>query len=176
MPHRPAQEDAIRTRELALNKNVSFHQWNGTSDLGQSSYFLITGAGIIDPQFSGGKPIINAHPGIIPAARGLDAFKWAIYDGVELGVTLHLIDREVDKGEIIAIERTPIYPGDSLATLARRHYELEVSMLAEFDFYLQNRAAFSLPERPARMRMPITVEAEMVRKFDAYKERFASRL
>ena len=92
--------------------------------------FVIGGAGIIDIAFAKGKPIVNAHPGIIPLTRGLDSFKWAIYNNDPVGNTLHLIDNEVDKGEILQIQYTPVFSSDSLQTLARRHYEYEIDMLA----------------------------------------------
>lgn len=36
--------------------------------------------------------IINAHPGYIPVVRGLDSLKWAIVEGLPIGVTTHLLE------------------------------------------------------------------------------------
>ena len=67
------------------------------------------GAGILSKECVENKKIINSHPGIIPASRGLDSFKWAIYENKPLGVSLHCIDKEVDSGEIISIIPTTVY-------------------------------------------------------------------
>jgi phosphoribosylglycinamide formyltransferase-1 len=119
-----------------------------------------------------GKKIINCHPGIIPLSRGLDSFKWSIYNDEPLGITLHYIDAEADKGEIISIIKTNVYRTDSLETLARRHYENEIEILANFHNYINNpQFDFKdLAEKEARMRMPIDKEMQMARKFEEYKE------
>jgi phosphoribosylglycinamide formyltransferase-1 len=121
-----------------------------------------------------GKKIINCHPGIIPACRGLDSFKWAIYDMKPLGITLHYIDAQVEAGEIIAVIPTNIYKTDSFATLARRHYENEINCISNFIYHLENpRNPFSEIElSESRMRMPIEKERELVRRFSDYVEKF----
>ncbi|WP_198172869.1 formyltransferase family protein [Bradyrhizobium sp. AT1] len=140
-----------------------------------ADYYLIAGAGILSPAAIGRKKIVNAHPGIIPAARGLDAFKWSIFHGVPLGITLHFVDADVDSGDVIAIVETPVLPEDDIFTLARRHYELEIEMLVDFRALLQVGGADSkgYPERPARMRMPRALEKDMLERFETYKEEFS---
>jgi len=174
--HRPAQFDGAPAREMARAHGLDFVEWDGGAGLGACDYYLITGAGILSPEAVRGRRIINAHPGIIPSARGLDSFKWSIRDQVELGVTLHFIDEEVDKGDLISIVRTPLYRTDSLANLARRHYEQEIEMMIHFDAHLAGKGAGQthdvFPEGPAHMRMPAEAEAEMIAGFDAYKARF----
>ena len=171
--HRPDQTRGIPTESLqALNK-VSFQKWDGKENLQRFvDVFVIAGAGILDVEFAGGKPIVNAHPGIIPTTRGLDSFKWAIYGGDPIGVTVHLIDNEVDKGEILAIEYTPVFSSDSLETLSRRHYELEIHLLRNVLDLLDKRTSSSAPEKPAKMRMPADIEEKMCRMFDAWKDKY----
>ncbi len=172
-PHRPDQTRAVATEQLAAHDKVSFKLWDGQSQLEDCDVFLITGAGIINPDFANGRPIVNAHPGLIPMSRGLDSFKWAIHEGDEIGNTLHLIDAEVDKGQIIAIEKTTVYAGDSLETLARRHYENEIYLLSNFHLFLDQNIKPSYPEKEAHMRMSSGIEAEMLRRFDDWKARHA---
>ena len=112
---------------------------------------MIGGAGIVDISFANGKPIVNAHPGIIPLTRGLDSFKWAIYNNDPVGNTLHLIDNKVDKGEILQIKYTPVFTSDSLESLAQRHYESEIDMLANVIGVIGNRIIPSDIEKPATM-------------------------
>ena len=170
LPHRPDMTHAVPTESLAELSKVNFQKWDGKEDISEfNDLFVIGGAGIIDIAFAKGKPIVNAHPGIIPLARGLDSFKWAIYNNDPVGNTLHLIDNEVDKGAILQIRNTPVFLSDSLETLARRHYEYEIDMLAGFLEVIDVRVIPSDIEKPATMRMKAETEAEMVRRFDDWK-------
>jgi phosphoribosylglycinamide formyltransferase-1 len=174
--HRPGQEKSVPTRELAVRHRLDFVPCTYDSIPDVADLYLIAGAGIFSASAIGEKKIFNAHPGIIPLARGLDAFKWSILAGVPLGVTLHTIDAEIDAGDVLAIVRTPVFPSDSLDTLARRHYELELDVLGEFLTFLEGKAKASLPvypESPPRMRMPIDIENEMIAKFEEYKRKFS---
>lgn len=169
-PHRPDMTHAVPTESLSELSKVNFQKWDGEEDISEfNDVFVIGGAGIIDIAFAKGKPIVNAHPGIIPLTRGLDSFKWAIYNNDPVGNTLHLIDNEVDKGEILQIQYTPVFLSDSLETLARRHYEYEIDMLANALEVIDSRVIPREIEKPATMRMKAETEAEMVRKFDDWK-------
>ena len=170
IPHRPDMTHAVPTESLSELSKVNFRKWDGKEDIsGFNDLFVIGGAGIIDIAFAQGKPIVNAHPGIIPLTRGLDSFKWAIYNNDPVGNTLHLIDNDVDKGEILQIQYTPVLTSDSLETLARRHYGYEIDMLANVLEVIDSRVISSDIEKPATMRMKAETEAEMVRKFDDWK-------
>jgi phosphoribosylglycinamide formyltransferase-1 len=177
LAHRPDQEKSVSTWELAARHRLEFLPCTYDSIPDVADYYLVAGAGILSAKAIGKKKILNVHPGIIPSARGLDAFKWSILDDMVLGVTLHYIDAEVDAGETIAIVETPIYQSDSLDMLARRHYELELNVASEFLTFLDGRAnggSIAYPENPPRKRMPIDIEREMIAKFDEYKNRFSA--
>lgn len=170
LPHRPDMTRAVPTESLSELSKVNFQKWDGKKDVSEfNDLFVIGGAGIIDIAFAKGKPIVNAHPGIIPLTRGLDSFKWAIYNNDPVGNTLHLIDNDVDKGEILQIQYTPVFSSDGLETLARRHYEYEIDMLANVLEVIDSRIMPSDIEKPATMRMKAETEAEMVRRFDDWK-------
>ncbi|MGB1158163.1 MAG: formyltransferase family protein [Porticoccaceae bacterium] len=168
--HRPDMNRSVPTESLAELSKVNFQKWDGEEDISlKNDIFVIGGAGILDVSFANKKPIVNAHPGIIPVTRGLDSFKWAIYNNDPVGNTLHLIDNEVDKGEILQIMNTPVLTSDNLMTLARRHYENEIDMLANVLDVIESRVIPTGMEKPATMRMSAEVEAKMVRKFDDWK-------
>lgn len=168
--HRPDMTQSVTTETLAEFPNVRFQKWDGYQDISLSNdIFIIGGAGILDVGFAQGKPIINLHPGIIPITRGLDAFKWAIFNNQPIGNTLHLIDNDVDKGQILKIRHTPVFSSDNLETLSRRHYENEIDMLAEVLQSIDARVSITEKENPANMRMTKNVEAEMIRNFDTWK-------
>lgn len=176
LQHRPDQEASIHVRELARFHDIEFLSCTYEMIPDVADYYLVAGAGIFAASAIGAKKIINAHPGIIPCARGLDAFKWTILDQVPLGVTLHYIDAEVDAGETIAIFETPIFPDDDLATLARRHYELELDVLCEFLRIMDGGGKpprSDYPSNPPRRRMPVGREQEMVASFPSYRAKYS---
>jgi phosphoribosylglycinamide formyltransferase-1 len=80
--------------------------------------------------------IINIHPSLLPAFKGLRAWEQALAAGVaETGCTVHFVNRDVDAGEIIAQQRVEVLPGDTAETLHARiqvaEHELFPSALAK---------------------------------------------
>ena len=168
--HRPDMTLSPFTRDLAALPNVTFEKWDGRKNLSLfCDFFIVGGAGILDVSFASDKPIINAHGGIIPLTRGLDSFKWAIYNNDPIGNTLHLIDEQVDKGQILAIRNTPIFESDNIETLARRHYEMEISLLSNVLKYIDNRVTPTENEKAATMRMNVETERIMIKNFEKWK-------
>jgi phosphoribosylglycinamide formyltransferase-1 len=173
--HRPNQKDAIVPEVIAEKHKIPYIKCRYDTDIDDScELYLILGAGIISSNAIAGKKIVNCHPGIIPACRGLDSFKWAIYYMQPLGITLHYIDEKVDSGEIISVVSTNIYKTDSVLTLARRHYENEINCMANILKHIKN------PNNPYkgiasfenRMRMPLDKEEELARIFDQYVDKY----
>ena len=65
--------------------------------------------------------MINIHPSLLPAYRGLHTHERALADGVrEHGCTVHFVVPEVDAGPIIAQAVVPVLPGDDADALAAR--------------------------------------------------------
>jgi phosphoribosylglycinamide formyltransferase-1 len=65
--------------------------------------------------------IINIHPSLLPAFKGLRAWEQALAAGVaETGCTVHFVNRDIDAGEIIAQQRVEVLPGDTPETLHAR--------------------------------------------------------
>ncbi len=70
--------------------------------------------------------IINIHPSLLPAYKGLDTHARALADGAsEAGCTIHYVIPEMDSGEIILQKSIPILDGDNVETLAERVLEAE---------------------------------------------------
>jgi phosphoribosylglycinamide formyltransferase-1 len=74
--------------------------------------------------------IVNVHPALLPAFPGATAVADALAHGVRVtGVTVHLVDEEVDHGPILVQEAVPILDGDTIASLAERIHEVEHRVL-----------------------------------------------
>lgn len=76
--------------------------------------------------------IVNVHPSLLPAFGGsMHAIRQAFEAGVpETGVTIHLIEpNTIDSGTILAQERVPIEPGDTLEALEERVHRAEHRLL-----------------------------------------------
>ncbi|MEM1151053.1 MAG: phosphoribosylglycinamide formyltransferase [Pseudomonadota bacterium] len=65
--------------------------------------------------------LVNIHPSLLPAYKGLDTHARAISDGQkEAGCSVHYVTDGVDEGEVIAQARVPVLPGDTPDSLAAR--------------------------------------------------------
>lgn len=70
--------------------------------------------------------MINIHPSLLPAYRGLDTHARALADGAtEHGCTVHFVTPGLDEGPIILQARCPVQPDDTPDSLAARVLELE---------------------------------------------------
>jgi phosphoribosylglycinamide formyltransferase-1 len=65
--------------------------------------------------------LINIHPSLLPAFKGLDTHKRALEAGVRLhGCTVHFVRTAMDDGPIIVQAAVPVLAGDDEAKLAAR--------------------------------------------------------
>jgi phosphoribosylglycinamide formyltransferase-1 len=70
--------------------------------------------------------MLNIHPSLLPAFKGLDTHARAIEAGVKIsGCTVHVVRASVDDGPIIAQAAVPVLAGDTAEVLAARVLEAE---------------------------------------------------
>jgi phosphoribosylglycinamide formyltransferase-1 len=70
--------------------------------------------------------LINIHPSLLPAFKGLHPHRDAIAAGVRFsGCTVHYVRPEMDSGPIIVQAAVPVLEGDDEAALAARVLEAE---------------------------------------------------
>jgi phosphoribosylglycinamide formyltransferase 1 len=70
--------------------------------------------------------LLNIHPSLLPAFRGLDTHRRALEAGVRFhGCTVHFVRAEVDAGPIIVQGVLPVRPDDTPEMLAARVLEIE---------------------------------------------------
>ena len=76
--------------------------------------------------------IINIHPSLLPAFKGLDAQRQAIEYGVKVsGCTVHFVDVALDHGAIIAQKTVEVKDDDTAESLAARILEHEHALYIE---------------------------------------------
>ncbi len=65
--------------------------------------------------------LLNIHPALLPAFRGLHTHERALAAGVaEHGASVHFVTEELDGGPVIVQARVPVKPGDTPERLAAR--------------------------------------------------------
>jgi phosphoribosylglycinamide formyltransferase-1 len=70
--------------------------------------------------------LINIHPALLPAFKGLDTHARALAAGAkEHGATVHFVVPEMDSGPVIAQAEVPVLAGDTEAALSARVLEAE---------------------------------------------------
>ena len=90
--------------------------------------------------------LINIHPSLLPAFKGLDSHGQALKAGVRFsGCTVHFVRPEMDAGPIILQAAVPVLDGDDEDALAarileaeHRCYPLAVRLIAEGRITLEN--------------------------------------
>jgi len=70
--------------------------------------------------------ILNIHPSLLPAFKGVDTHHRALVEGVRIhGATVHFVDEVLDGGQIIAQAAVPVHSNDDDDSLAERVLEAE---------------------------------------------------
>lgn len=65
--------------------------------------------------------VLNIHPSLLPAYRGLDTHRRVLAAGEGThGVSIHFVTNELDGGPVVAQARVPVLPGDTAEQLAVR--------------------------------------------------------
>jgi phosphoribosylglycinamide formyltransferase-1 len=76
--------------------------------------------------------IVNTHSAPLPDFPGAHPIEDVLAAGVdETAATVHYVDAGIDTGPVIAAERVPVLPDDTVDTLRRRVQEVEHRLLPE---------------------------------------------
>jgi len=100
--------------------------------------------------------VINIHPALLPAFKGLHAQRDALEYGVKLaGATVHLVDEQTDHGPIIVQGAVGVRPDDTEETLRERilgveHeiYPVAIQLFAEGRIEVSGRRVRVRGDRP----------------------------
>lgn len=70
--------------------------------------------------------LVNIHPSLLPAFRGLDTHARVLAAGDrEHGASVHFVTEELDSGPVVMQARVPVCPGDDPERLAARVHQAE---------------------------------------------------
>jgi phosphoribosylglycinamide formyltransferase-1 len=84
------------------------------------------------PDDPGGEEVVLEDGTRCPVFRGIDAPRQALAaGGAVTGTSVHFVTAEVDRGPIVARERVPIEPGDTLEALVHRIQAVEHRLLPD---------------------------------------------
>ncbi len=65
--------------------------------------------------------VVNVHASLLPKYRGAAPIQWSVINGDEqTGVTIMQTEKGVDTGDMILVEKTPIYPEETAGELFER--------------------------------------------------------
>ncbi|HEU5216107.1 MAG TPA: phosphoribosylglycinamide formyltransferase [Gaiellaceae bacterium] len=79
-----------------------------------------------------GGRIVNTHSAPLPDFPGAHPIEDVLAAGVdETAATVHYVDEGIDTGPVIAAERVPVLPGDTVDTLRARVQQVEHRLLPE---------------------------------------------
>lgn len=123
---------------------------------------------MLTPWFIGQWPgrIINIHPALLPAYRGLKTHERALADGVKIhGCTVHFVVPAMDEGPIIAQAAVAVLDSDTPASLAARvlaeehvTYPAALARVAEGHLRIEGNRVYSSDRAslPPPLRVPFT--------------------
>lgn len=97
--------------------------------------------------------VLNIHPSLLPAFRGLHAQKQALEYGVKVaGCTVHFVDEGVDSGPIVLQAAVPVEEDDTVESLSERILQQEhriyveaIRLFAEGRLVVEGRRVRILP-------------------------------
>jgi phosphoribosylglycinamide formyltransferase-1 len=124
MPHgdHPAREDYDRALIAAIQSR------------GARLVCLAGFMRLCSPVFCAAFPnaILNIHPALLPAFRGVDAQRQALEHGVKVsGATVHFVTPELDAGPIVLQSPVPVRDDDTVESLSARILALEHRLYPE---------------------------------------------
>ncbi len=108
------------------------------------------------------KGCINVHSSLLPAYRGAAPIHWAILNGErETGVTIMHMAKELDAGDIILQEATPIGPNETAQELYNRLSGLGASLLLKAVEQISCGVAVRIPQNESQATLAPMLSREL---------------
>lgn len=121
-PFRPAIEECFRCEgdeptRLEEPVTAGHPALSGAEALVSYGYRHIIPAEVLD---SFGERAVNLHISYLPWNRGADPNLWSVLEDTPKGVTIHVLDAEIDTGPILVQREIAVLEGDTLKTMYDR--------------------------------------------------------
>ena len=177
-PCEPMNDPSVFFKNFGIDYMVCEGGWLFEVLLGLDPELIVVGgAGILPDSIVNGFRVLNFHPGLLPQCRGLDALKWSVLEGQQVGVTAHLCDEEADLGWRVSAVLVPVYENDTFHSFAMRQYEAEMGLINTAIEKLGDKTRDRLPKildfgTKSHRRMPRRVEAGLLDAFEKFKEKW----
>lgn len=130
-----ATSRAIGEKCLAYAKQVALPGVEIVDDIEECDVFIsVLYDKLLTKEFIDGRDAcFNFHPGLLPKYRGSGAYSWAIINHeMKTGVTLHLIDPDIDHGPVLQRREFFIKPSDTAGTLFAKAEDLIFRMFQDW--------------------------------------------
>ena len=175
----------ISIQDKACQKNIPLYEVKHNSS--ESQYLLkkynvnlgiIAGARVLRSPIINllSYGIVNFHPGLLPKIRGLDSILWAIYKDVPIGVTVHLINENIDAGFLIYQEKIDIISSDNLQLLYEKNYQLQLKLIPiSLNLILIDQVFKKLKMNEYNNRMSYDKQLEVKDKLLHYVRKYANK-
>jgi methionyl-tRNA formyltransferase len=79
----------------------------------------------------------------------MNVTEWSVFNGDQVGVTIHLVDEGIDSGDILLREEIALEPGETLTTLRRKHQDVAARLLVRAALELRDGTATPVAQDPA---------------------------
>lgn len=133
--------DSRANHDAAIAAAIDVHQADYVFLAG---YMAILGSDFVD-QFAG--RLLNIHPSLLPALKGLETHRRAIDKNVAThGASVHLVTAALDDGPMILQASLTLQAGDTVDSLAARVLKLEHQIYPFVLFGLAKRFLSLIPE------------------------------
>lgn len=134
-----ARAAGVRVFTVRLREHADRASWNHALTAAVAAYApdIVVFAGflkVVGEEFVARFPgrVVNTHPALLPAFPGAHAVRDTLAYGVKLtGVTVHLVDVDVDSGPVVAQRAVPVHAGDDESLLQERIKAAERGLLTE---------------------------------------------
>jgi methionyl-tRNA formyltransferase len=117
------------------------------ADAGADALAVVAFGQILREAVLESRPCVNVHFSLLPAYRGAAPVERALMDGVEeTGVTIMRMDAGLDTGPMLAVERTPVAPGEDAGALVARLSAMGGPLLARVLSDIEEGRAVETPQ------------------------------
>jgi len=122
LTHYPSARIIYSTRQQSFPEEL--FSWKGDVIISYLSQWIIPKTVLVNAKIAA----LNFHPGP-PEYPGIGCTNFAVYNREEqFGVTCHRMLSKVDTGEIIAVDRFPIFETDTVYSITQRCYSHILNM------------------------------------------------